>query len=354
MPQVMLQDMSIAVRDEHDASPVDLLVIGAGPVGLACAIEAQRRALTVRVLDKGALVNSILGYPFNMEFFSTPELIEIGGHPFPVRRYKPTREDALEYYNLVAAREALDVRLYDAVLELRGSRGDFTVITERAEHVGRHVVIATGFFDRPNLLGVPGEDLPKVTHYYREPYPFAGQRVAVVGAKNSAAKAALDCYRHGARVTMIVRSAALSPSIKYWIRPDLENRIAEGSIKAMYDTSVQEIRDRTLLVRRPPGAEEIPNDWVLAMTGYHPDFGFLERLGIAFADDRQRVPVYSDATFETTRPGVYIAGTVCGGYETSRWFIENGRFHARQILTHIAGGRPDAAALTGVHWKTEE
>jgi len=346
--------MSIAVRDEHDATPVDLLVIGAGPVGLACAIEAQRRALTARVLDKGALVNSILGYPFNMEFFSTPELIEIGGHPFPVRRYKPTREDALEYYTLVAAREALDVRLYDPVMELRGSRGDFTVVTGRTRHVARHVVIATGFFDQPNRLGVPGEDLPKVTHYYREPYPFAGQRVAVVGAKNSAAKAALDCYRHGARVTMIVRSAALSPSIKYWIRPDLENRIAEGSITAMFDTSVQEIRDRTVLVQRPTGVEEIPNDWVLAMTGYHPDFGFLERLGVTFADDRQRVPVYNDATFETARAGVYIAGTVCGGYETSRWFIENGRFHARQILTHIAGGRPEAAALAGVHWKTEE
>src|SRR5512138_1700714 len=215
----------------------DVVVIGAGPVGLACAIEAQRRGLSTRVLEKGAIVNSILGYPLNMEFFSTPDLIEIGGYPFPVRGYKPTREDGLEYYRLVAARESLDVRLYDPVLDVHGSRGHFAIVTEKARHVARHVVLATGFFDRPNRLNVPGEDLPKVTHYYREPHPYVGQKVAIVGAKNSAAKAALDCYRHGAEVTMIVRAAALSPSIKYWIKPDLENRIKEGSIKALFDTS---------------------------------------------------------------------------------------------------------------------
>jgi thioredoxin reductase (NADPH) len=350
----MLLEMSTAVSDVQKDSRRDLVVIGAGPVGLACAIEAQRRGLTVRVLDKGALVNSILGYPLNMEFFSTPELIEIGGHPFPVRRYKPTREDALEYYNLVTAREALDVRLYDPVLELRGDRGDFTVVTGRAQHMARHVVIATGFFDQPNLLNVAGEDLPKVTHYYREPYPFAGQRVAVVGAKNSAAKAALDCYRHGAQVTMIVRSPTLSSSIKYWIRPDLENRIKEGSVRAFFDTAVQEIRDGVLLVQSAGRVLEIPNDWVLAMTGYHPDFSFLERLGIGVGDDPYSVPIYNETTFETTRPGVYIAGTVCGGYQTSRWFIENGRFHARQIVAHITGGHPEATPIVAAHWKTEE
>jgi thioredoxin reductase (NADPH) len=350
----MLAGMTSAVRDAQNGSPRDLVVIGAGPVGLSCAIEAQRRGLTVRVLDKGALANSILGYPFNMEFFSTPELIEIGGHPFPVRRYKPTREDALDYYNLVTAREGLDVRLYDPVLEMHGECGDFTVITQHGQHATRHVVVATGFFDRPNLMNVPGEDLAKVTHYYREPYPFVGQRVAVVGAKNSAAKAALECYRHGARVTMIIRSPTLSTSIKYWIRPDLENRIKEGSIRALFDTSVQEIRDGMLVVQHGGAAEEIPNDWVLAMTGYHPDFSFLERLGIGLAEDRYRVPIFDETTFETTRPGVYIAGTVCGGYNTSRWFIENGRFHARQIVAHITGAQPDAMPLKGVHWKTEE
>lgn len=332
----------------------DLVVIGAGPVGLACAIEAQRQRLTVCVLEKGALVNSILGYPMRMEFFSTPELIEIGGHPFPVQRYKPTREDALEYYRLVAAREALDVHLYDPVVEVRGASGDFTVVTERREHKGRNVVLATGFFDHPNRLNVPGEDLPKVTHYYKEPFAYARQKVAVIGAKNSAAKAALDCYRHGAEVTLVVRAATLPDSIKYWIKPDLENRIKEGSIKAFFGTSVQEIRDATILLQSANGIHEIANDWVLAMTGYHPDFSFLERLGIPLADDRSRTPIFDDRTFETSRPGVYIAGTVCGGYNTSRWFIENGRFHAQQIVAHITRGAAPAIELDGVHWKTEE
>ena len=332
----------------------DLVVIGAGPVGLACAVEAQRQGLTACVLDKGALVNSILGYPLGMEFFSTPELIEIGGHPFPVRRYKPTREDALEYYRLVAARERLDVRLYEPVIDVRGAHGDFTVVTGKGEHKARTVVLATGFFDQPNRLNVPGEDLPKVTHYYREAFAYARQKVAVIGAKNSAAKAALDCYRHGADVTLIVRSATLSDSIKYWIRPDLENRIKEGSITAFYGTSVREIRETTIVLQTGDGIREIANDWVLAMTGYHPDFSFLERLGIAFAEDGKRTPIFDATTFETNRPGMYIAGTVCGGYHTSRWFIENGRFHARQIAAHIARGTAPAIQLDAMHWKTDE
>jgi len=333
---------------------VDLLVIGAGPVGLACAIEARRHGLTTRVLDKGALTNSILGYPARMEFFSTPDLIEIGDHPFPIPGYKPTREDALEYYRMVAAREALDVRLYETVLDLHGTRGDFTVTTSRGTHQARHVVVATGFFDHPNRLVIPGADLPKVTHYYREAFPYAQQRVAVIGAKNSAAKAALDCYRHGATVTMIVRGPALSDRIKYWLRPDLENRIKEGSITALFNTVVEEIRDTSLVVRGPEGPREIPNDWVLAMTGYHPDFAFLERLGVTLADDGARTPVYDETTFETTRPGVYIAGTVCGGMNTGRWFIENGRIHARQIVTHLTGGQAPTVAAPRGQWKTEE
>ena len=332
----------------------DLVVIGAGPVGLACAIEAQRQGLTACVLEKGALVNSIFGYPLRMEFFSTPELIEIGGHPFPVQGYKPTREDALEYYRLVAARETLDVRLYERVVDVRGAHGDFTIVTDKREHKARNVVLATGFFDQPNKLNVVGEDLPKVTHYYREAFPYAGQKVAVIGAKNSAAKAALDCYRHGAEVTLVVRSAALSDSIKYWIKPDLQNRIKEGSIKALFATSLREIRKTTILVQDADGSHELANDWVLAMTGYHPDFSFLERLGIALAEDPSRTPIFDETTFETSRPGVYIAGTVCGGYNTSRWFIENGRFHARQIVSHIARGAAPVVQLEGVHWKTEE
>jgi thioredoxin reductase (NADPH) len=332
----------------------DVIVIGAGPVGLACAIEAQREGLTIRVIDKGTLVNSIVGYPMRMEFFSTPDLIEIGGHPFPVQRYKPTREDAIEYYRLVAAREGLDIRLYETVLDVRGSHGEFTVVTNRAEHRARHVVIVTGFFDRPNLLSVPGEELPKVTHYYSEVFPYLRQKVAVIGAKNSAAKAALDCYRNGIDVSLVVRSGQLSDSIKYWLKPDLANRIKEGSIKAFFDTRVLAIRETSLLLATPDGEREIENDWVLAMTGYHPDFSLLERLGIALADNQHRTPVYDETSFETNRSGVYIAGTVCGGYHTSRWFIENGRFHARQIAKHIAEGRAAPIHLDQVHWKTEE
>jgi thioredoxin reductase (NADPH) len=332
----------------------DVLVIGAGPVGLACAIEAKREGLDACVIEKGALVNSLVGYPANMEFFSTPELIEIGGYPFPVQGYKPTREEAIEYYRSVAQREALDIRLYERVLELRGSRGDFTVVTTRDAHAARHVVVSTGFFDQPNRMNVPGEDLPRVTHYYREPFAYVRQKVAVIGAKNSAAKAALDCYRHGAQVTMIVRSDELSDKIKYWIKPDLENRIKEGSIKALFNTAVQEIRESSIVVSTPDGTREIENDWVIAATGYQPDFEFLEAIGLGFRDDGFRTPSYDDATFETTRPGVYIAGTVCGGYQTSRWFIENGRFHARQIAKHISSGRAEKLQFEAIHWKTEE
>lgn len=333
---------------------MDILIIGAGPVGLACAIEATRAGLTARVIDKGALVNSIVGYPARMEFFSTPDLIEIGGHPFPVQAYKPTREEGLEYYRGVAAREEIDVRLYERVTALRGTQGDFAVETSRGRHRARHVVVATGFFDQPNRLGVPGEDLPHVTHYYREPFPYVQQRVAVIGARNSAAKAALDCYRHGAEVSLIIRGPALSETVKYWIKPDLENRIKEGSIKAWFDTTVAEIRPGSLLLAAPEGLVEVPNDFVLAMTGYTPDFTFLTSIGITFADDGFRTPVFDEATFESARPGVYLAGTVCGGLKTNRWFIENGRFHARQIVGHIAGRRTEAIPFGQIHWKTEE
>ena len=332
----------------------DVAVIGAGPVGLACAIELRRRGLTVRVFDQGTLVNSIVGYPTNMEFFSTPDLIEIGGYPFAVPRYKPTREDALEYYRGVAAREGLELSLYDRVEAIDGSAGSFVVRAASGAHPVRAVVLATGFFDRANPLGVPGEDLPKVTHYYKEPFAYVGQDVAVIGARNSAAKAALDCYRHGARVTLVVRGAAVSEKVKYWIKPDLENRIKEGSITAYFATTVEEIRPQAIVVRTPDGVRELPNDWVLAMTGYRPDFTFLERLGLTFADDVWRTPVYDESSFETTRPGVYMAGTVCGGYRTNKWFIENGRFHARQIAAHMAKGQAAPIHLDTMHWKTEE
>ncbi len=332
----------------------DVIVIGAGPVGLATAIEARRAGLTALVIDKGALAQSIVGYPARMEFFSTPALIEIGGHPFPVQGYKPTREEGLEYYRGVAAREGLELRLYERVIGLRGAHGAFTLVTEKGEHAARHVVVAVGFYDHPNLLNVPGEDLPKVTHYYREPYPYVGQKVAIVGAKNSAAKAALDCHRHGAEVTLLVRGAAVSDKVKYWIKPDLENRIKEGSITACFNTTVTEIRQASVVVQTPDGEREIANDWLLALTGYRPDYAFLGAMGIAVADDEWQTPVYDEGTFETNRQGVYIAGTVCGGMHTSRWFIENGRFHARQIVAHITGTQAERIAFDRVAWKTQE
>lgn len=314
----------------------DVVIIGAGPIGLACGIAAGRRGLDALILEKGALVNSLTGYPTNMEFFSTPDLLEIGDYPLPTTRYKPIREEAIDYYRRVAETEKLNVRLYERVVALEGEDDAYTVITDKARYDCRKVVIATGFFDVPNLMCIPGEDLPKVTHYYREPYAYTGQDVAVIGAKNSAAKAALDCFRHGARVTMIVRGPALSDSIKYWIKPDLENRIKEGSITALFNTSVEAIRPDSLVLKTPEGAREIPNDWVLALTGYQPDYSLLDRLGVSFADDPSRTPICDTETFETERPGLYLAGTVGGGLNTSRWFIENARFHADHIMGDVA------------------
>ncbi len=333
---------------------VDVAIIGAGPVGLACAIEAKSEGLEPLVIEKGALANSLVGYPTNMEFFSTPELIEIGNHPFATTGYKPTREEAIEYYRRVAETENLPVRLYERVQRVEGDLGNFTVVTSKDCIRAAHVVVSIGFFDHPNLLEVPGEDLPKVTHYYKEPYAYAGQKVAVIGARNSAAKAALDCYRHGADVSLIVRTPDLSDKIKYWILPDLRNRIKEGSIDAYFSATVSEIREDAVVMTAAQGEIELENDWVIAMTGYHPDYSFLEALQITLGDDAFRTPLFDEATFETSRAGIYLAGTVCGGYQTNRWFIENGRFHAEQIMKHIAHGERRPIDFESIHWKTEE
>ena len=321
---------------------LDALIIGAGPVGLACALEIQRRGLTVAIVEKGALVNSLVGYPTNMEFFSTPELLEIGGYPFPTAHYKPLREDALDYYQRVARSENLDIRLHETVLKLIGEQGDFVVITHKGQIKTRNVVVATGFYDLPNLLNVPGEDLPTVSHYYKEPYQHVMQRVVVIGAKNSSAKAALQLTRAGARVTLIVRGPAISDSVKYWIRPDLVNRIAEGRITAHFNASVVAIHPETINILTPEGPLTIPTNFVYALTGYHPDEALLDRFRIEpDPADEARAPLFDPATHQTSRPGVYVAGTVCGGRATSRWFIENGRHHAQLIAAHLAGaGRP--------------
>ncbi len=318
---------------------LDVLIIGAGPVGLACALESQRKGLTVAIIEKGALVNSIVGYPTNMEFFSTPELLEIGGYPFPTAHYKPLREDALDYYQRVARSEKLDIRLHETVLKLEGEQGNFLITTDKGAVPTRNVVVATGFYDLPNPLGVPGEDLPHVSHYYKEPYQHVLQHVVVIGAKNSSAKAALQLTRAGAKVTLLVRGPAISDSVKYWIRPDLVNRIAEGRITAHFNTTITAITPAAVEVLTPEGPLRIPTDFVYALTGYHPDEALLGRLGIEpDPADEARAPLFDPATHETTRPGVFVAGTVCGGRATSRWFIENGRHHAQLIAAYLAGG----------------
>jgi thioredoxin reductase (NADPH) len=317
---------------------LDAVIIGAGPVGLACAIEIQRQGLTVAVVDKGALVNSIVGYPTQMEFFSTPELLEIGGHPFPMASYKPHREDALDYYQRVAATEKLDLRLYERVLGLRGQAGDFVVETSKGELAARTVVVATGFFDVPNQLHIAGENLPHVNHYFKEPYAHAGQDVLVIGAKNSSAKAALSLVRSGARVTLVVRGPEVSESVKYWIRPDLLNRIKEGRITAYFNTILDAITPTTVEVTTPEGPRSIRADYVYALTGYRPDYSLLvDMLALPLDEsDDARPPIFDVTTHETARPGVYAAGTVCGGLATSRWFIENGRHHAQLIAAAMA------------------
>ena len=316
----------------------DVIIIGAGPVGLACGIEAKREGLRAKIIDKGALVNSLTRYPLNMEFFSTSELLEIGDHPFPTRGAKPFREEALAYYQKVAATENLDIHLYERVNIIEGIEEAFRVVTEKAAYDCRKIVLVTGFFDHPNLLDVPGQDLPKVTHYFVEPYRYARQNVAVIGAKNSAAKAALQCHRAGARVSLVIRGPEVSEKVKYWIRPDLLNRIKEGSITAYFDTTISEIDPETLFLNTPQGRIGIPNDWVIAMTGYRPDYDFLAKAGVTFDSDEFRTPIHDPNTFETARKGVFMAGTVCGGLRTSRWFIENGRFHAKLIMQYIARG----------------
>jgi thioredoxin reductase (NADPH) len=317
---------------------LDAVVIGAGPVGLACALEIQRRGLTVTVVDKGALVNSIVGYPTNMEFFSTPELLEIGGYPFPMASYKPHREDALDYYQRVATSEKLSLRLYERVTGLRGQAGDFVVETTKGEIAARTVVVATGFFDVPNPLNIPGADLPHVSHYYKEPYAHAGQDVVVIGAKNSSAKAALSLVRSGARVTLVVRGSEVSESVKYWIRPDLLNRIKEGRIQAYFNTTLDAITPTTVEVTTPEGPRSIRADYVYALTGYRPDYTLLVNMLALPLDenDSARPPLFDPTTHESARPGVYVAGTVCGGLATSRWFIENGRHHAQLIAQAMA------------------
>jgi len=327
--------MSHTTLTGADDPTFDLLVIGAGPTGLACAIEAQKAGFRVVLVDKGCLCNSLFHYPAHMTFFTTSELLEIGGIPFSTPNAKPSRNEALEYYRQVAAFYKLDVRQYKRVERVSGSDGAFVVHTvDRFGRQGslkaRKLTVSIGYYDLPNLLGIPGEDLSKVHHYYNDPHPFSGLEVAVIGGKNSAAIAALELWRHGARVTLIHRDPELHRHVKYWIKPDIENRIKNGEIKALFNSRAIEITPDTLEVQTAEGHKTLPNDFVFALTGYHPDFGFLERLGITLAGV-DRLPVCDKKTLESNVPGIYLAGVIVAGSRTNEIFIENGRFHGRQI-----------------------
>jgi len=313
----------------------DLLVVGAGPTGLACAIEAKRAGLRVVVVDKGCICNSLFHYPAHMTFFTTPELLEIGDIPFPSPHQKPTRDEALQYYRLVAAHYKIDVRQYQRVTGMSGADGAFTVQTEdRFGRAGvfeaRKLALATGYFDLPNLMRIPGEQLSKVQHYYDDPHPCFGMDVAVIGGKNSAAIAALELWRSGARVTLIYRGPEIPAHVKYWIKPDLENRIKNGEIKAYFNTEVAEITPDGVVIKSLEGRATLKNDFVFAMTGYHPDFEFLESFGVRF-EGPERLPVCDAETRESNVPGIYLAGVIVGGSRTNDIFIENGRFHGQQI-----------------------
>jgi len=316
----------------------DLIIIGGGPSGINCAIEAGRAGLSALILEKGVAVNSLFHFPVNMTFFSTSRFLEIGGIPFISHSDKPTRQEALEYYRRLIQHFNLTYHPYEEVLSMEhlAVSGHFQITSSRSNYRCRKVVIATGFYDRPVLLHVQGEHLPKVKHYYDDPHRYVRQKVVIVGAANSACDAALEIWQKGGEVTMVIRGGEISPRVKYWIRPNIENRIREGSIVALFHSEVAEIREGSVLVRSGEREiQELVNDWVLALTGYQPDFAFLRKLGVDFEDGLGCRPAFDEKTLETHLPGVYIAGVICGGAETSRLFIENTRDHALRIVTHI-------------------
>jgi thioredoxin reductase (NADPH) len=318
----------------------DIIIIGGGPIGLSCGLEAKARGLRYVILEKGCLVNSLYHYPVNMTFFSTSERLEIGGIPFVSNNAKPTRNEALEYYRRVAVSAALDIHLFEEVTGVKNDGAGFTVSTSKDKiYKGSNVVIATGFYGIPYLLDVPGESLPKVTHYYKDPHFYAFQKVLVVGANNSAVDAALETWRKGAEVTMVIRKEEVGTRVKYWVRPDIVNRIKEGTIKAYFNSSVKEIREHDVVLETPDGEVILPNDRVIAATGYQPDLSFLEKLDIALSRDEVRKPDYNPATHETNVKGIYLAGVICGGMDTHTLFIENSRGHAALICDHIASKR---------------
>lgn len=313
----------------------DVIIIGGGPIGLACGIQAKKAGLKYLILEKGVLVNSLYNYPVNMTFFSTSERLEIGNVPFVSNNNKPTRSEALEYYRRIVTSFGLDIHLFEEVKEVKKSKNYFGIISSRSEYDTLNIVVATGFYDIPYLLNVKGEKLPKVKHYYDDPHYYAFQNVLVVGAANSAIDAALETWRKGANVTMIIRGNKISERVKYWVKPDIDNRIKEGSIKAYFNSELNEIREKEVDISTPDGIVTIPNDWVLAMTGYMPNLKFIKDLGVELSADEVCKPTYNETNYETNVRGIYLAGVVCGGMNTHRLFIENSREHAKKIVKDI-------------------
>lgn len=314
---------------------LDLLIIGGGPIGLNCALEAQKNNLSYLIIEKGTIVNSLYNYPLYMRFFSTAEKLEIDGIPFISTAPKPGRQEALEYYQGIARQRNINIKLYEKVEKVSREDDLFEIKTTKGKYSAKNVIISTGFYDIPNMMNIPGENLDKVKHYYTEPYPYAKQKIVVVGSSNSAVDAALETYRKGAEVTMIIRHSEISKSVKYWVKPDIENRIEEGSISAHFNSELLEIKEKTVTFKNEKGEiHEIENDFVLAMTGYLPDFDFLKNSGIELQGDCLN-PLYNSETMETNVKNLYLAGVVCGGKDTHLWFIENSRIHAEMIIRHI-------------------
>ena len=314
----------------------DILIIGAGPIGMACAIEAKKANLSYVIVEKGALVNSLFNYPVFMTFFSTSQKLEIGGVPFVTINPKPNRNEAVEYYRRVTEKFSLNINLFETVNSVvKNEDSTFNINTSKADYTAKNVIVATGFYDVPLLMNVTGESLPKVTHYYKDPHLYAFQNVVVVGANNSGVDAALETYRKGANVTMIIRSGELGPHVKYWVRPDIENRIKEGAITAYFESELLEIREKEVDIKTPKGIRTIPNDFVIAMTGYQPDFSMLRKFGVDLPESL--CPAYNEETMETNVKGLYLAGVVCGGLDTHKLFIENSRVHAEMIVKSILG-----------------
>ncbi len=313
----------------------DIIIVGGGPIGIACALEAKKKGLKYVILEKGTLVNSLYNYPSNMTFFSTSEKLELDEIPFISTNPKPHKQEALEYYRRIVTSNHLKINLFEKVERVETESGQHIITTSKATYTSKNVIIATGFYDIPNYLNVRGENLPKVAHYYRDPHFYATQKTIVVGASNSAVDAALEIYRKGGDVTMVVRGPAIGERVKYWVKPDIDNRIDEGSIKAVFNAEIKEIKEREVVITSKEGDQTIENDWVLLLTGYRPNFEFLRRMGIELSDDGRKIPHYNPKTMESNVPGIYLAGVICGGMETHKWFIENSRVHAKMIVEDI-------------------